>query len=193
MAATRDKLIETAMNLFYLNGFHAVGLDQIIDEVGVTKTTFYNHFESKDELILAVLETRDNIEREEWVQAMHDRGGDDPRAQLLALFDLLNDWFSESGFRGCMFMNAAAEFPSPNDPIHQAAAVHGRLVAKQLRELCIRAAADNPDLLTKRLMLLVAGAVAARHVDMDPDSASDAREAAELFIDHHCGPLHANA
>lgn len=189
MASTRDRLIETGMTLFYQQGFHAVGLDQILDEVGVTKTTFYNHFESKDDLILAVLEMRDAREREEWIQTMRARGGDDPRSQLLALFDLLDDWFNESGFRGCMFMNAAAEFPSPNDPIHQAAARHGKLFAKELHSLCVRAGADDPATLTKRLMLLVAGAVAARHVDMDQHAATDARDAATVFVDHHCPPV----
>jgi AcrR family transcriptional regulator len=189
MASTRDRLIEAAMTLFYQQGFHAIGLDQILEEVGVTKTTFYNHFESKDDLILAVLEMRDAREREEWVQIMRAKGGDDPRAQLLALFDLLDDWFNESGFRGCMFMNAAAEFPSPNDPIHQAAARHGKLFAQEVTELCIRANADDPHTLTQRLMLLVAGAVSARHVHLDEHAATAAREAASIFVDHHCPPV----
>jgi AcrR family transcriptional regulator len=191
MASTRDRLIETAMTMFYQNGFHAIGLDQILDEVGVTKTTFYNHFESKDDLILEVLETRDTREREEWLRSMRDKGGDDPRSQLLALFDLLDDWFHESGFRGCMFINAAAEFPSPNDPIHKAAARHGHLFARELRGLCERAGADDPDTLTKRLMLLVAGAVTARYVDLDDRAATDARDAAAVFVDHHCPPVEA--
>jgi AcrR family transcriptional regulator len=189
MAGTREKLIETGMALFYQNGFHAIGLDRIIDEVGVTKTTFYNHFESKDDLILAVLESRDNREREEWLRVMRSKGGDDPRAQLLALFDLLDDWFNDSGFRGCMFINAAAEFPSPNDPIHQAAARHGHLFAQELRAMCASAGAIDPDLLCRRIMLLVSGAVTARHVDLDNRAASDAKAAAEVFVDHHCPPV----
>lgn len=193
MASTRDRLIETAMTLFYQQGFHAIGLDRILDEVGVTKTTFYNHFESKDDLILAVLEYRDAREHEEWMRIIRQKGGEDPRSQLLALFDLLDDWFHESGFRGCMFINAAAEFPSPNDPIHLAAAKHGHQVGRELHRLCKLAGADDADMLTKRLMLLVAGAVSARHVDLDPHAATDARSAAEVFIDHHCRPVEARA
>src|SRR5690606_5655354 len=85
---TRDRLIFTALDLFYRGGFHAVGVDQIIAEVGVTKTTFYNHFSSKDELVLAAVERRDAIEREAWQREMETRGAGDPRRMILAYFDV---------------------------------------------------------------------------------------------------------
>ena len=193
MAGTRDRLIETAMSMFYQHGFHAIGIDRIIDEVGVTKTTFYNHFESKDELILAVLDARDTIQTRDWMRITRAKGGDEPRAQMLAMFDLLAEWFQETGFRGCMFINAAVEFPSPNDPIHLAAAKHGKHLGKEVQQLAHRAGASDPDLLTKRLMMLMSGALIARHVDMDLTAAFNARAAAELLINHHCPPVGANA
>ena len=117
-ASTRERLLDAAALLFYENGFHAIGIDQIIDEVGVTKTTFYNHFESKDDLVIAVLHERDKIELAEWLGIMERKGGDDPRARILALFDLLEDWLADPAFRGCMFLKAEAEDPSPSDPVH---------------------------------------------------------------------------
>src|SRR5262245_20973084 len=122
----RDRLLERAIDLFYSHGFNAIGLDQIIDEVGVTKTTFYKHFESKDDLMVQAVRKRDAWELEALTRALHRVGGENPRAQLLALFDVLHAWFNAPDFRGCMFINTAAEFPNPNDPIHQAAAEHKR-------------------------------------------------------------------
>jgi len=112
---TRDRLIEAAGDLFYRTGFQAVGLDQILQAVGITKTAFYKHFESKDDLILAVLERRDREDIANAIKFMRQQGGPDPRGQILALFDLLAQWFAQPDFRGCFFMNAATEFASPND------------------------------------------------------------------------------
>src|SRR4029453_18756744 len=85
--STRDMLIETANDLFYQHGFHAVGLDQILARGGVTKTTFYNHFESKDDLAIAVLQERDRVETDEWLGVMRAMGKGDPKGEILALFD----------------------------------------------------------------------------------------------------------
>src|SRR5262249_49535506 len=103
-ASTRDMLIETANDLFYQHGFHTVWLDQIITRVGVTKTTFHNHFESKDHLAIAVLHERDRRDTEEWLAIMRTRGQGNPRAEILALFDLIEEWLASPDFRGCMFM-----------------------------------------------------------------------------------------
>src|SRR5262245_19768293 len=92
----RDRLLDKAIDLFYARGFHAVGLDQIIESTGVTKTTFYKHFESKDDLIVAAIYRRDEWERTAWDRAIRKLAGDDdPRARLLALFDVLDVWFND--------------------------------------------------------------------------------------------------
>src|SRR5262245_22661359 len=176
-ASTRERLMDAAVVLFYEHGFHAIGLDRILDEVGVTKTTFYNHFESKDQLILAVLTARDQREMSEWAEFVRQRAGDDPRAQLLAVFDLLEEWFCEAGFPGCMFVNAGAEFPSPNDPIHHAAAAHSRNMLQGLREIAVRAGVADADTLAQQLMVVVSGALVARHIAMEKDAAGVARSA----------------
>jgi len=124
----RDRLLDTAIDLFYANGFHAVGLDAILDETGVTKTTFYKYYESKDDLILEALRKRDAWELEAWQRAVEKIAGDDPRMKLLALFDVMDLWFNDPSFGGCLFLNAAAEYPDPRDPIHQAAAEHKKIV-----------------------------------------------------------------
>lgn len=184
-ATARERLIETADRLFYEHGFHAIGLDRIIAEVGVTKTTFYNHFESKDALILAVLDERDQRELAELIGTMRTRADGEPRAQLFVLFDILDEWFTKEEFRGCMFLNAASQFPSPTDPIHLAAGKHGAKIYQELRTLAERAGAERPDALARELMLVVAGALVTRHAALARDAAAVARSVAQQLIDKH--------
>ena len=117
----REKLIEAGHGLFYREGFLAVGLDRVLNEVGCSKQTFYNHFESKDDLIVAVIdehhrwwssEVRDRIER---------AAGGDARAQILAMFDVMHEIIHDPEYHGCIFINAAVEFPQPHHPAHQSA------------------------------------------------------------------------
>src|SRR5439155_11061827 len=90
----RERLIDHAIDLFYSHGFNAVGLDQVLAAAGVTKTTFYKYFQSKDDLMVAAVQRRDAWEMEAWGRAVVARAGEDPRAQLLALFDVLHEWFN---------------------------------------------------------------------------------------------------
>lgn len=187
---TRARLIDTAGDLFYRQGFQAVGLDQVLDRVGISKTAFYKHFESKDELIVAILEKRDGDDMAELSQFMESRGGADARARLLALFDQLDSWFRDPEFRGCFFMNAAAEFPSPNDPIHRAAAAHGVHMGELVRACLESLGISDPDALTRQLMLLVAGSITARHIDGDVGAAATARSAVEALLDRNLSASH---
>src|SRR4051812_31846368 len=132
-SSTREMLIETATGLFYEHGFHAVGLDQVLTRVGVTKTTFYNHFESKDALVIAVLHERDKRETEAWLKVIRTKGQGDPKMEILALFDLIEEWLASPEFRGCMFLKASTEYPSPRDPVHQAAQEHGEHLWREIR------------------------------------------------------------
>src|SRR5436190_14626859 len=120
----RERLIAAGIELFYRRGFGAVGIDQIIAIAGVTKTTFYKHFESKDELMVAAVQRRDEWESQAWGRAVRKLAGDDPIRQFLAMLDVMDLWFNDPEFLGCMFINAAAEFPNPHDPVHQAAAAY---------------------------------------------------------------------
>lgn len=180
---TKDRIIDAATELFYSQGFHAVGLDRILDEVGVTKTTFYNHFESKDELIVSMLRKRDEVETGELMRQTRERAGDDPAARLLAVFDVLLEWFTEEGFRGCIFMNAAVAYPDEKDPIHVAAAAHGASLYDSIFALAKAAGVADPDLLTREALLLVAGAITARHVGGERDSAALARRTMETLLE----------
>lgn len=185
MVGTRDKFITVANTLFYEQGFHATGLDQILDEVGVTKTTFYKHFESKDELAIAVIEERDRREMAEWLGFMRERGGGDPKAEILVLFDLLEEWLAQPGFRGCMFMKAATEYPLPSDPVHQAALAHTQHWFIELEKRAALGGAPDARGLASQLLLILTGAILAWHGTGKPDRARSARAAAGMLLEAH--------
>ncbi len=179
----RDHLVDTALELFIRDGFHATGIDKILAESGVAKMTLYKHFKSKDELILSALRRRDERFRNWFMRAVESRA-QAPRQRLLAIFDALDEWFAGRDFTGCMFINASAEFARPDDPIHAAAAEHLRLVLAYVRELASAAGARDADALAQGIMLLMEGAVVMAHVAGQADAAKRARAAARTLVDH---------
>ncbi len=183
--STRTCLIKTAYEMFLQHGFHGVGLDFILRKVGVTKTTFYNHFDSKDDLILNVLRWRDQVESETLTHLLEEHGGSSSRGKLHALFDALDAWFQAPGFQGCVFITAAAEYPSPFEPAHQVAASHKNAMRDSLLRLAQDAEARRPELLADLLALLVDGAIVLRHVSGNTNAARLAGEAAALLLKKH--------
>lgn len=191
MKSRRDDLIDTALRLFYKGGFTATGIDRILAEAGVAKMTLYKHFPSKDDLILAVLERRDEQFRA-WLAAEMAKAGPDPRAQLLATFDALESWFKGEafkplGFNGCAFINAAGEFGDPAHPAHQVAAAHKQRIVAHMESLCRDAGAEDPLNLAEQLALLKEGAIATAHVRCLPEAARTAKVIAAGLIEAACG------
>lgn len=180
---TREKLLEVAIDRFYVHGFHAVGLDQILSEVGVTKTTFYNHFESKDELILEALRRRQQWESKAFNERAMEISGGKPRELLLALFDVMDEWFNHPDYFGCMFLNVCVEFPSPHDPIHRLGMQHYCDNQAELAEIARAAGAKDPQTLAEQLIILMQGTLTHRQVSGDNNAAAKAREVAEVLID----------
>lgn len=181
MPSKRDQLIESAIELFNREGFHATGVDAIAEHSGVSKMTLYAHFRSKDELILAALRRRDEQERNRIIREVERRSAD-PRERILAIFDILGDWFQDGGFRGCMFINATAEYTGSESAIHRAAAEHKRLFFSYLRKLCEEAGASNPEDLAEQIFLVMEGAIVTALVRGSADSAQRARRSAEVLL-----------
>ena len=178
----RDQLVETALNLFNREGFRATGIDRILAESGVAKMTLYNHFRSKDELILAALRRRDEQFRN-WFARAVERRATTPRDRLLAIFDTLEEWFEDKSFNGCVFINAAAEFCQHTESIRSGIVEHKRLVRSYVRELAVEAGAEDPDALTDSLELLVEGAIVCAQIYGNPTPARDAKKAAATLVD----------
>jgi AcrR family transcriptional regulator len=181
-SAKRDQLIDTALELFNRDGYRATGIDKILAESGVAKMTLYNHFGSKDELILAALERRDARWRD-WFRHAVERRAETPRGRLLAVFDALEEWFAQADFQGCMFMRAASEYGDRGDPIHAVAAEHQRLLLAELRDLAAGAGARRPAKLAREILLLVMGAIIATQVNGPVDAGKAAKKAAEVLIE----------
>ncbi len=183
----RDELVQKAFAIFYRNGFQATGMDRLAVETGISKTSMYKHFRTKEELILAALRLRDEQFRNFRARRLETLA-DTPRGQLLAIFDLLGEWFRQDGFRGCMFIKASAEYQEPDHPIHAQSAEHKRLLFVSVRELAQEAGAPDPAALARALMLLEEGAIVTAHLGHTADPAGDARAAAEVLIAAALGP-----
>ncbi len=186
MASRRDDLVETALRLFYTSGFNATGIDKILAEAGVAKMTLYKHFRSKEELILAVLNRRDEQFRN-WLMGEMEKASTDPRERLLAMFDALESWFRGQafkglGFNGCAFINASSEFGEQQHPAHRTSAEHKQRIVDYLERLSREAGAADPHELAERLALLKEGAIVTAHVRGMPEAARTAKGIAADLI-----------
>ncbi|WP_414897305.1 TetR/AcrR family transcriptional regulator [Rhodovulum sp. YEN HP10] len=176
----RDELVRKALDIFYRDGFHATGLDRLSDETGISKTTMFRHFRSKDDLILATMQRRDERVRA-WLHSRMEAAGP-PWARLMALYDALGEWVAEPGFRSCLFLRAAAEYPDPAHPIHRMASGHKRRLARQVEGVAAEAGAPDPGRLSRALLMLKDGAALAAHLGHAEDPVADARAGAEAIL-----------
>jgi AcrR family transcriptional regulator len=181
-ASARDRLVDAALELFQREGFHATGIDRILTKAGVARMTLYNHFKSKDELILAALRRADERFRN-WFMQEVERRATKPRERLLALFEVLAEWHRRPEFHGCVFGGAASEFADAGNPIQGACAEHKRLMLRWVRSLASDAGATDPDALAQELCLLMDGATAQATVCAERGSAVIAGRVARAVID----------
>lgn len=180
-ARKREHLIEVATELFNRCGYHASGIDRVIAEAGIAKTTLYRHFKTKEDLIVAVLQGIDARYREEMRVAV-DRMAREPERKLLASFDVLEDWFRETSFYGCPFMSAASEYNVRSSPVFQEVVLHKRLMIAYFEELARAAGLDEPARIGEEINLLHEGATAVAQVSGDPESAGRAKAMAARLI-----------
>ncbi|WP_432397076.1 TetR/AcrR family transcriptional regulator [Pseudarthrobacter sp. L19] len=176
----RERILATAFRLFYAHGLRAAGIDTIIAESGVAKATFYKYFPAKDDLILAYLEHVDGV----WSGQLHaaaEAAGPDPARQLVGLFDALTTACRRDGYRGCAFINAAAESPS-GTRVHEQTVVHKQSILAWITELAEEAGARNPEALARSLTLILDGGLASGVLDGDPAAAAAAKSTAEQLV-----------
>ncbi|HWF34305.1 MAG TPA: helix-turn-helix domain-containing protein [Solirubrobacteraceae bacterium] len=182
--SARQRIIDTAYELFSREGLRAVGVDRIIDESGVARKTFYRHFPSKEDLILAFLEVRGQRWTHAWLEAEMQRLGDTPRERLLAAFDALDEWFRRADFESCSLIAAAFEVRDPGAPVHQAAVRELEGVRQVVLAAALAAGARDPESLAYQVQILMMGAIVSA-TRQDLEAARRAREMAELLLDHH--------
>lgn len=175
---TRERILFTALDLFHAEGFHAIGLDRILAAASVTKTTFYNHFESRDALVREAVETRDRWDQDAFARRLRELAGYKPADMLLAMFDVLDEWFTGPEFVGCIFVHAAAEFPAQHHPVHRAAARHFAVNERTVAEMADAAGIADPEGFAARWAVLLEGAIAHRMISGDHAAARTAKEVA---------------
>src|SRR3954452_2395560 len=116
----RERILSAAYDLFSRRGVRAVGIDAIIAQSGVARMTLYRHFASKEQLVLAYLERREELWTRRWLQAEVEQRASDPAERLLAIFDVFDAWFRREDFEGCAFINIMLESAADGDSIYVA-------------------------------------------------------------------------
>jgi AcrR family transcriptional regulator len=178
-ASPRERLLEAASRLFYGEGIHRVGVDRLVAEAGVTLTTFYRHFPTKEDLVEAYLRTTDQRLRSTVQNALD---GLDPHQALEALLDLIGQRTNAPGFRGDQFINAAAEYPGNSDRVNAAIRDHRTWFGEVAVEVARRLGHPDPEEMGRALVLLHDGALVAAELD-DPQAVrTTVKIAAKLML-----------
>ena len=186
----RERILSTAYNLFCAHGTRAVGVDRVISEAGVAKMSMYRHFRSKNELILAVLERRRLLWTEGWVQAEVTRRATEPADQLLAIFEIFDEWFHTPEFEGCTFVNMLLEVTDRENAVHQASRDHLRVIREFVRGLAEAAGVRDPDMFARQWHILMKGSIVSAG-EGDVDAARGARLVGLLLLEQELAPARA--
>jgi AcrR family transcriptional regulator len=177
-SAARRRVLDAATRLFYAEGIHAVGIDRVIAEAAVAKATFYNHFPSKDDLVRAYVEQQDQQGR----AAIAELDDLPPVQVIYAIFDRYAQAAREPDYRGCPFLNAAAEYPDETSPIRQAVDEHRRWLRALFRDLIAASDDPHPKRTADILMVLADGLLIAGELDGPTRLRTLARDALDRVL-----------
>jgi AcrR family transcriptional regulator len=179
--SARARILDTAYDLFSHDGVRAVGIDRIIAEANIAKATLYRHFASKEDLILAFLDLREQRWTRDWLEAETERRARRPQERVLAVFDALDEWFHREDFEGCSFIKTLLEIREAESAIHRAAARHLDVIREKLTRYAELAGARDPKEMSYQLQILMMGAIVSADRG-DPEAARRARVFAELLL-----------
>lgn len=177
-AGTRQRILDAANELFYTHGIRATSADRIIEQVGITKVTFYRHFRTKSDLVVAYLEQQSAAERA-WLEST--ARGDDPLARARTIAADIGAASCSPGFRGCAFINAAAEFADPDDPVRIAVDAHRGWMIGLFAEIAGQAGVGDVGSVANQLMILRDGAMVNGYLG-DPSVVAESLGAAFVSI-----------
>ena len=179
----RERILDTAYELFSRRGVRDVGIDEVIERAGVAKATLYRHFPSKDDLVIAFLERREQRWTLAWVEAEARRRGTTPEEQLLAIFELFDEWFHRDDFEACSFINVLLEM-GPAHPAGQASLRHLASIRSVVARLADEAALRDPESFARSWQILIKGSIVSA-AEGDAEAAKRARSMASLLIEQH--------
>ena len=179
----RERILDTAYELFSRRGVRDVGIDEVIERAGVAKATLYRHFLAKDDLVIAFLERREQRWTLAWVEAEARRRGTTPEEQLLAIFELFDEWFHRDDFEACSFINVLLEM-GPAHPAGQASLRHLASIRSVVARLAEEAALRDPESFARSWHILMKGSIVSA-AEGDAEAAKRARSMASLLIEQH--------
>jgi AcrR family transcriptional regulator len=180
----RERVLDTAYDLFSRHGTRAVGVDRIIAESGSAKMTLYRNFASKDELILAFLERRGERWTRTWLKAGIEARAATPAQRLLAVFDLFGEWFATDDFEGCAFITVMLEVGEPEHPVRVACVRHLAEIRAFLAALAAEAGVEDADAVARQWHILMKGSIVSA-AEGDRLAAARAQELGALLLRHH--------
>ena len=180
-ASARERIDQTAYELFSRHGIRAVGVDTISARSGVAKMTLYRHYPSKDDLALAFLRRREELWTRSWLQQEVERRAQAPGERLLAIFDVFDKWFRRSDFEGCSFAKVLLEHSDQGHPVRKAAEAHIETIRAFLRRLAADAGVRDPDAFARQLQIAMMGSIIAAYAG-DRDAALRAKELGALLL-----------
>jgi len=176
----RERILAAAYHLFRLNGTRNIGVDKIVERSGVAKMSLYRHFKSKEDLVAAFLEMREQVWAVGFLKSEILKRAAEPADRLLAVFDVLDEWFRSNDFDGCSFVNVLLEYPL-NYPTREKAAVHLANGRSFLRQLAREAHIADPRGFADTWQMMMKGSVVAA-CEGNLDAAREIKVAAELFL-----------
>jgi AcrR family transcriptional regulator len=179
----RERTMRAAYELFSRGGSRTVGVDAVVAKAAVAKMTLYRHFPSKENLVLAFLERREQLWTHDWLAAEVVRRETQPAARLLAIFDVFGEWFHTAEFEGCTFIQILLEHTDLTDPVRVATVTNLENVRGFLRELATDAGISDPDAFARQWHILMKGSIISA-VEGDTEAAARAREMGTLLLQH---------
>jgi AcrR family transcriptional regulator len=182
MLSARERILDTAYDLFSRHGIRAVGIDRIIATSGVAKMSLYRHFRSKDTLVLAFLQEREKRWTLEWLHAEVTSRAEDGAGRMLAIFDVFDGWFRQPDFEGCSFINVLLEFGELEHPIRRATTEHLATIRGLVREFAEQAGMADPDAVARQWHILMKGSIVAAG-EGDREAARRAQALGELLLE----------
>jgi AcrR family transcriptional regulator len=180
-AGARTRILAAAYDLFSRRGIRGVGVDAVIAQSGVSRMTLYRHFRSKEELVLAYLQQREDQWTVGWLQAEVKRRASDPRERLLAIFDVFDGWFGEPGFEGCAFISVMLETADDRDAVYHACNGYLANIRSFLAELAGAAGVADPEDFARKWHILMKGSIVAAG-EGDAGAARRAQQMARLVL-----------
>jgi AcrR family transcriptional regulator len=179
----RERILATAYTLFARRGIRDVGIDEVIEKADVAKATLYRHFPTKNDLVLAFLERREALWTKGWVEAEARKRGKTPEAQLLAIFDLFDEWFHRDDFEACSFISVLLEMTGSH-PLGTASARHLENIRTVISTLAAEAGLRTPEEFARSWHILMKGSIVQAQ-EGDADAAKRAQAMAKLLIEQY--------